>query len=343
MAHTLRTLLTGDIGGTNARLRLVEVTREGHSTVAENVLKSSEFHDLPALLATFLAACPSTARQTLAAASLGLAAPVLNGVAKTTNLPWPVVAEPDLAAALGVPVKLLNDLEATAWGLLATPKSALLTVQAGTVRPGPCAVIAPGTGLGQAIVWFADERAHVQATEGGHTDFAPSTDEDVALWRLARAQLATVNDPEPHVSWERVVSGPGLTLIWDCLTTQLGRAGCEVVTAGRLAGGDPGALIGRHAQTGQCAPCGESVRWLVRLLGAQAGNLALTSWSLGGVYFAGGLTDKLWPEIAAGTLARSFVAKGRYAGVLAEVPLWASRDAGVALTGAVAAGLPLLG
>ncbi len=323
VVHVL--ILAGDIGGTNGRLRLVRADAGQLAVVREATLPSRDFASLQELLLRFLQ--PGDAIQ---AAALGIAAPVLDGAAQTTNLPWPLVTERDLQAALGVPVQLLNDLAATALGALALAPEELDVLQVGTPRTGPRVVIAPGTGLGQAIVWQADGRAHVQATEGGHVDFAPSDDADVVLWLLAR-------ETWPHVSWERVVSGPGLHLIWRCLTERLGEPACAHGTQG----GDPSAAIGQHGVAGDCSTCGKAVRWLTRLLGAQAGNLALTAWSVGGVYLAGGLTAHLWPILHQGAFLQGFHAKGRYVAVMEQIPVLALRDPAVALKGATQAALQL--
>ncbi len=322
-------ILAGDIGGTNGRLRLVARRNGVVTVVREAVVPSQDCASLQEMLQRFL--LPG---EVLSAVALGIAAPVIDGAAQTTNLPWPRVTESDLSAAFGVPARLLNDLAATALGALALAPDALTPLQTGTVRTGPRAVIAPGTGLGQALVWRAEGRDHVQATEGGHTDFAPQDDNDVALWRLARTQW-------PHVSWERIVSGPGLKLIWDCLTTVLDAPVCEVGQA-QVAGLDPSALIGRHAVDGHCATCSATATWFLRLLGAQAGNLALTSWSVGGVYLAGGLTAHLWPLLDNGAFLQGFCAKGRYEAVMREIPVFALRDSNVALQGATQAAWAML-
>ncbi len=318
-------VLAGDIGGTNGRLRLARGDARAHVVLREATLPSRDFVSLPALLQRFLQ--PGDA---LAAVALGIAAPVIDGAAQTTNLSWPRVTQTDLQTALGVPVQLLNDLAATALGALALPPDALTVLQTGQPRPGPRVVIAPGTGLGQAIVWYANGRAQVQATEGGHVDFAPADDADLALWQLARAHWQ-------HVSWERVVSGPGLQLIWRCLTERLGAPTCA---AGQI-GGDPAAAIGAHGLSGACPTCGRAVRWLVRLLGAQAGNLALTTWAMGGVYLAGGLTAHLWPILQEPLFLQAFHAKGRYEPLMREVPVLALRDPQVALQGATDAAFAL--
>lgn len=329
-------ILAGDIGGTNGRLRIVRVAAGVQTVVREATLPSRDFATLQSLLLAFLNAGEprQAAAQGIQAAALGIAAPVVDGAARTTNLPWPLVTEQELQAALGVPVRLLNDLEALAMGILTLPADALTVLQAGRQRVGPRAVIAPGTGLGQAIIWQADGRAHVQATEGGHTEFGPQDDADLALWRLARARW-------PHVSWERVVSGPGLQLIWQCLTTSLGEPVCtEVTRVGELGGDVPGA-IGRHGVSQACPTCAKAVQWLARLLGAQAGNLALTIWPVSGVYLAGGLTAHLWPVLQAGAFLAGFHAKGRYHAHMHDFPVFALRDATVALRGATQAACDL--
>jgi glucokinase len=322
-------ILAGDIGGTNGRLRIVRLSAGVQTVVREATLPSRDFATLQSLLLAFL-----QAGEPLQAVALGIAAPVVEGAARTTNLPWPTVTERELQAALGVPVQLLNDLAATAMGVLTLPPEELTVVQAGVPGVGPRAVIAPGTGLGQAIIWQADGRSHVQATEGGHTEFGPQDDADLALWQMARKQW-------PHVSWERVVSGPGLHVIWECLTTELGEPACHEVTRVMAQGGDVPAAIGRHGVANACPTCGKAVRWLVRLLGAQAGNLALTTWPVSGVYVAGGLTAHLWPVLFQGAFLQGFHAKGRYDSHMRDFPVFALRDGTVALRGATQAALNL--
>ncbi len=322
-------ILAGDVGATHARLRLVRDAVDGPTIVREARLLSRDFNGLSTLLQTFLR--PDDALQAVA---LGIAAPVIDGNARFTNLPWPNVSEAELQRLLQVPVRLLNDLEAMASGVLTIAERERHVLQAGTRREGPLAVIAPGTGLGQAIVWQAHGQTHVQATEGGHVDFAPQEDVDVALWQFARAEWQ-------HVSWERVVSGPGLHVIWRCLTERLGEPACAGVQTAVETGADVPAIIGQHGVSGACPSCGKAVRWLVRLLGAQAGNLALTVWSVGGVYLAGGLTEHLWPILHEGPFLQAFQAKGRYESVMRQMPVYALRDAALALNGATQAGLTL--
>lgn len=316
-------ILAGDIGATNGRLRLVRDDRGTQTIVREATVPSRDYASLQALLLAFL-----QPEDRLLAVALGIAAPVIERSAQTTNLPWPRVTEVELQQTLGVPVRLLNDLEATAYGVLALRGHERSVLQAGISRPGPRVVIAPGTGLGQAIIWHADGRDHVQATEGGHVDFAPRDDADLALWQRARTQW-------PHVSWERVVSGPGLHLLWRCLTEQLGEPGCAPVRAAETVGTDASPVIGQHGIDGVCPTCGKAVRWLIRLLGAQAGNVALTLWSVGGVYLAGGLTAHLWPILHEAPFLTAFQAKGRYEAVMRQIPVYAVRDRAIALNGAV--------
>lgn len=326
-------ILTGDIGGTHARLQLLELRGQTPQVTRTQTLASRDYADLPQLLSAFL-----QPQEGIDAAGLALAAPVVEGVAQTTNLPWPPVTQTQLETLLRAPVLLLNDLAATALGLLHAPRNELLTLQEGTVRPGPRAVIAPGTGLGQALVWQVPEKSeelHVQATEGGHADFAANTPDDVILWQFARQRWE-------HVSWERVVSGPGLELIWKCLTEQMKQPKCDHVKRQVAENGDLAAAIGEHAVARTCPTCLQAARWLVRLLGAQAGNLALTGFTLGGVYLAGGLTDKLWPIVQEGEFMTAFCNKGRYRDLLLQIPVMASRNSQIALQGAQQAALKLL-
>jgi glucokinase len=309
-------LLCGDIGGTKTTLALFAVDRL-HEPLALATYASREAPGLDAIVAGFVA----RERPRLEAACFGIAGPVLDGRVETTNLPW-VVESTALGAELGgVPVYLLNDLEALANGVGLVPETRLATLNAGVPgRTGNAAVIAAGTGLGEAGLAWDGERHVPFASEGGHADFAPRTEQEIALLRHLRQHLG-------HVSYERVLSGPGLVHIFDFLRDVEGHAeppargdGPAAITAAALAGHSPIAVA--------------ALDLFVSIYGAEAGNLALKLKATAGVYVGGGIAPKILPKLTDGAFRAAFLDKGRFASFLADVPVRVVLEEHVALWGA---------
>ncbi|MFZ4577146.1 MAG: glucokinase [Myxococcota bacterium] len=329
MAPQQATVLAGDIGGTKTHLALYRSISNRSELLRDHVFPSRDFQALEDVIASFLGA-----GQTVDAAAFGIAGPVVDGRVTTTNLPW-IVSPEGVGAACGTSrVALLNDLESTALGALDLPADRFRVLQPGVRRPGHIAVIAAGTGLGQAFLFWDGQRFRPAATEGGHADFAPTTPEDERLLAFVRRQFG-------HVSWERLVSGPGLNVIFRCLVEELGHPVAPSVLA-RLPGADPGTVIGQAALTGECVTCTAAVDWFVRLYGTQAGNLALTVMSFGGVWLGGGIVAKLLPRFVHGPFLQAFAAKGRYQGLLRQIPVHAILEPQTSLFGARRAALELL-
>src|SRR5205085_11969451 len=198
------------------------------------IFHCAEFASFEAIVDAFL---PPADRPVLRGACFGIAGPIVGGVAKLTNLPW-VIAEGALSARLaGIPVQLLNDLQATALGALAVPATAFAVLQPGpTPAHATIAVIAPGTGLGEALLVSDGVRYVALPSEGGHADFAPGTDEEIALLRFLRDRYGG------HVSYERVLSGHGLGDLYDFVRSTSGVAEPAWLTS-ELAAGDRNAMI----------------------------------------------------------------------------------------------------
>jgi glucokinase len=304
-------VLAGDIGGTKTVLALyaIEPPRQ-MSVVREAVFPSQQYSGLEAIVQEFL----SAGSEQVAAGAFGVAGPVREGTVRTTNLPWRVEARHLVQVMGGARVRLLNDLEATAYGALFLPPQEIHTLNPGQPQRGNCAVIAAGTGLGQAFLFWDGTRYWPAATEGGHADFAPRDDKEAELFRFLRHEY-------PHVSYERVLSGPGLVNIFRFLTEALGRPVSHAVRE-RLPAADPAAVIGEAGVDGTCATCVEAVEMFLSLYGAQAGNLALTVMGVGGVYVGGGIIVKLLPKVTAGVFLRAFVAKGRFTDFMADIPVY---------------------
>ena len=318
------TVLAGDIGGTNSRLALYAVAgSEALTPIRSATFPSRDHGGLEEVIARFLgeAAAP------VAAASFGIAGPVVDDAVITTNLPWHIRGA-SLRERLGTPhVRLLNDLEATAYGALVLPADQLLALNPGVARIGNRAVIAAGTGLGQALLFWDGTRHVPVATEGGHTDFAPRDEVEHELLRYLERQY------DGHVSYERTVSGHGLANIFRFLDDHC-RMPVSPETRRRFEHEDPAAVIGQLGVSGACGTAVAAVDRFVSIYGAQAGNLALTVMATGGVYIGGGIVNKLLPAMTSGGFVKAFKAKGRYERLMAEIPVWIIRDPDAGLHGA---------
>jgi glucokinase len=324
-------VLAGDIGGTKTILALYEVRRKAAPALSrEASFPSRRYKGLERVIEEFL----GSGKETVHAAAFGIAGPVVDETVKTTNLPW-VVRASSLAREIGCRrVQLMNDLEATAFGGLYLGKRNIHLLRRGKQRKANIAVIAAGTGLGQAFLYWDGKRHRPVATEGGHADFAPRNQLEVRL-------LVYLQKKFGRVSYERVLSGPGLVNIFRFFMDELGRPVSDEIRE-RLAAEDPGSVIGETAVAGTCETAVEAVDLFVSLYGAQAGNLALTVMATGGVFVGGGIAVKLFPRMTTGVFERSFLDKGRYSQFLATVPVGILLDPKTALVGAVHAAIDLL-
>lgn len=323
-------VLAGDVGGTKTDLALYPVAPDA-PPVREARYASADFRGLPEVLREFLKG------EKVAAAAFGLPGPVIDAKVVTTNLPWKVVDAATLLPEIGTPhVQLLNDLETTALGALRLPAASLKVLNAGKPRDGNRAVIAAGTGLGQAFLYWDGEAHRPSATEGGHVDFAPLDEREDALLRFLRRKIGG------HVSYERIVSGPGLFHLFDFLDRDQKRHVEPLLREKLAAEEDRAAVIGQAGVDGSSPVCEEAVELFVRIYGAQAGNLALTVMATGGVYVGGGVVNKLLPRIEAGGFMDGFVAKGRYQQLMSEIPVKVILDPACSRHGAAVAARALL-
>jgi glucokinase len=303
-------ILGGDIGGTHTRLALFDDAGRRLADRPRREYSSREHASLDVIVGQFIA--DTGAR--LAAACFGVAGPVKDGRCVTTNLPW-IVDAAELGRQLGAPTWVVNDLEATAWGIGALDKTELAELMPGAPdASGNAAVVAAGTGLGEAGL-FWDGRAHRPfATEGGHVTFAPEDDLEVELLRWLQRRFAD------HVSWERVVSGPGLVLLYEFLR-DTGRGEEPPWLAEALRAGDPGAAITSAALDGRSPLAAAALDRFVSLYGREAGNFALKVMATGGVYLGGGIAPAIVGKLRDGTFARGFVDKGRMRPLLQSMPV----------------------
>ena len=304
------TLLGGDIGGTHTRLALFDdegCPLAGHP---ERTYPSREYRGLDEVVGHFA----DETGERPAAACFGVAGPVRDGRAVTTNLPW-VVDAVELGRTLGARSWVINDLEAMAWGIAGLAPDDMAELAPGDPSAaGNAAVIAAGTGLGEAGLFWDGRRHHPFATEGGHASFAPSDDLEVELLAWLRMRVDT------HVSWERIVSGPGLVSLYEFLRDS--RRGDEPAwLAQEMRAGDPGAVISAAALDGRSALATLALDRFVALYGAEAGNLALKVMARGGVYLGGGIAPNILPALRGGAFHARFVDKGRMRPVLEAVPV----------------------
>jgi glucokinase len=297
--------LCADIGGTHTKLALLR--RDARHAIARlETHASAGVDDLGALVAGFVG------RERIDAASLGIAGPVIGTVVETTNLPWRIDADQLSSVLGGVPVFLLNDLEALAYGIPALADDALAVLNPGVPVPhGTIAVVAAGTGLGEGGLLWDGGRPIALASEGGHADFAPRSDREIALLRHLRGR-------DDHVSWERVLSGPGILRIFEFLRDVEGQA-VPAALADAMAAGDPPAVLTAAALAGGTPIASAVLDVFVRLYGAEAGNLALKLKAVGGVYVGGGIAPKILPKLRDGTFREAFVAKGRFRAFLEAI------------------------
>jgi glucokinase len=318
------TVLAGDIGGTKTALALFDKGGRGLVLGREDTLPSRGFETLEAAIERFLAAGPRPA--TLEAVCLGVAGPVVDGRCVATNLPW-IIDERTLAAAIPARrVRLLNDLEVAAHGVLDLPEAELRTLQPGTPRRGHRVLIAAGTGLGEALIVQDGERRIVIASEGGHADFAPRDDIEEDLLRALRKEFG-------RVSLERILSGPGLFNVYRFLRdTGWAKESAEV--AERMRAGDPSAVVTEMALAGRDAMCAKALDIFVSVYGAEAGNLALKAMAVGGVYLGGGIAPRILPRLTTGAFVTAFRDKGRLAGLMEAMPIHVSLNPRAPLLGA---------
>ena len=295
-------ILAGDIGGTKTVLAICD-PGAGFAIAREAVFRGADYPSLDAILDAFLHPAD---RAAIAAACFGVAGPVVDGAAKIINLPWTIDAAA-LAGALGVPVALLNDLQATALGALVLPTTAFAVLQPpAAAAPGDTvAVIAPGTGLGEALLVSDGTRYRALPSEGGHADFAPGTDDEIALLRYLRGVHG------PHVSYERVLSGAGIGDLYGFVRAATGAPEPAWLTA-EFTGHDRNAVISQTALAGRDPSCVRALEMFVEVLGAEAGNLALRGLAAGGVVLGGGIPPKILPALQQPRFLERFTAKGRF-------------------------------
>jgi len=317
-------VLAGDVGGTKTNVALFSVQGEKLHAEKFQSFASKRYSGLVPVLLEFLAG----SAHAIDAACFGIAGPVVDGKVKTPNLPW-LIDGGELRRALKLDAPaLLNDLEAAAYGIFTLEDDEFCALNQGTQHPaGNKALIAAGTGLGEAILHDDGRRFHPLASEGGHADFAPRDDLEIELLRHLIGRFG-------HVSYERVLSGPGLFNIYRFLKESSGFAEPPWLADRLAAENDPSAVVSKAALANEAEICVKALDLFVSIYGAEAGNLALHAKSLRGLYVGGGIAPKILDKLKDGTFMRAFTDKGRYADLLAAVPVQVVLNDQAALRGA---------
>ena len=326
-------ILAGDIGGTKTHLAIFSSGKGLNTPMAEAVFPSGDYAGLESIVREFLSRCGNGINVDLA--SFGVAGPVIEGRAKITNLPW-MLDQSALAEALGFSsVHLQNDLAACACAVPWLKTGDLLTLNDGVPTPeGVIAIVAPGTGLGEAYLTWDGSGYRAQPSEGGHTDFAPANSLEEGLLHHLRKRF-------DHVSYEHVCSGMGLQNIYHYLKDSGYAEEPDWFTDILMAADDPVPVIIKTALNvdNSCTLCQATLNLFVSVLGAEAGNTALKMMASGGVYLGGGIPPRIVPELQKGLFMDAFRSKGRMSGLLETIPVHVIMNPRAALLGAASYGM----
>jgi len=307
-------ILAGDIGGTNTRLSLHDDSKK---VIQSEVFPSGDYSSLSDILRKFL-------KEKVSKACFGIAGPIKNNICKATNLPWEIDGN-KVGKELGIEkVFLINDLLANAYGIRALKEDEFFVLNAGKPQEGNAVLVSAGTGLGEAGLFWNGKEHIPFPSEGGHADFSPRTKEEVDLFLYLMKEYG-------HVSYERLVSGPGIYNIYRFLVESLGKKGFEekieeellpkAITKAGLEGGVESAVL--------------ALEWFISLYGAEAGNVALKFLALSGVYIGGGIAPKMIEKMKDGTFMKAFVEKGRFKELMQDIPVKIILNDQAALLGAL--------
>jgi glucokinase len=306
-------ILAGDVGGTKCNLGLFRAEGPALRSVFQRRLATRDYTGFENLIGDFLeqaaAADKNTPKQRIDAAGFGMAGVVVDGCLHAENLPW-VLDVSALTRKLALQnVLLLNDLTATALSFERLPANDFILLNEGSPEPhGTRAVIAAGTGLGEAILFWDGQQYRVARSEGGQGDFAPRTDREIQLLNHLRMSL-------PHVSCEEIVSGRGFRRIHEFLNPEVRHESFNNPEV------DAASEITRQALAQSCPVCVETLAFWTEIYGAVTGNFALQTLALGGIYIAGGIAVKILPELKQGHFFRAFCGKSKLASVLERIPI----------------------
>lgn len=331
-------ILAGDVGGTKVHLGLYNFESGKLKPVRDQKYPAADFHSLDDVVLKFLAEEPGAdpkkrgADHGIVAACFGCPGPVREGRIKLTNLPWTLDVR-DLAKSLDIPhIFLINDLEANGYGIPELSADSIFTLHRADVTAiGHRGLISAGTGLGEALLIYDGHlRRHTPIpSEGGHCDFAPRNDREIALLQYLRRTL------DGRVSFERVVSGIGIKNVYAFLKDDQ-KMEEPAWLRDRIATEDPNAVIGMCAEDGSSPICYETMQIFAAAFGAEAGNIALKVLSTGGIYLGGGIAPKILKTLQSGAFTEAFLDKGRLRTILEAMPVRVILNENTALFGAAA-------
>ena len=318
-------ILAGDVGGTKVHLALYDFSNGRLTYTREERFAAKEYSGLEEIVKEFVAADKVTA------ACFGVPGPVRDGRLRLTNLPWTLDSR-ELTLSLGIPhVFLINDLEANGYGIAELTSDQIYTLSEGdTSQIGNRALIAAGTGLGEGLlIW--NGHSHVPfPSEGGHADYSPRNEDEIDLLRFLKQKY------NGRISWERVVSGMGMTNIYEFLRDVRGMDEPAWLAQQIAEADDPNAVIGEAGLAAKAEICEKTLDMLVSAYGAEAGNLALKVLSVGGLYVGGGVAPRILEKLKDGTFLRAFQDKGRLSQLLINMPVRVILESRAAVLGAAA-------
>ena len=319
-SHKSSIVFAGDIGATKTNLALFKVEGDSVATLQESQYKSHDYKNIIELTDTFIKDLPLPD-----SICFGVAGPVLDGHAILSNIMWEIDSD-ELSNHFGVKnVHLINDLEATAYGLaMLTEKDIAVIHKGNTAAVGNAAVIAPGTGLGEAGLYWDGNYYHPFATEGGHCDFAPRNEFDFKLYTFLQKKF-------DHVSWERLVCGPGIVTIYHFLRVEKNREEPGWLKE-KFKNGDEAAVISQHVK--QSEICKETMQLFIRYLAQESANLVLKLKATGGLFIGGGIAPQIVSLLENNKFHSSFCQSGRLNYLLKKVPVKIILNTKTALLGA---------
>ncbi len=318
-------ILAGDVGGTKSYIARFEV--EGGMPgppIALELLPSAGFPSFEALVREYLAKHPGP----VDSACFGIAGAVVEGRVQVTNLPWNVDGA-RVAKELGVDrVRLINDLVATGYGIPTLGPGELTALQPGEPAAGANAgLLATGTGLGESILVRVGRERLPVPSEAGHADFAPRTDDELRVFRALRERHG-------RVSWERILSGPGISFLGEFCHRERGAAAEWERHVAESGEDGPAKVVSTLGMARSCASCEAAMRLFVGVYGAEAGNMALRAVARGGIYLGGGISPKILPALQWGEFLEAFRDKEHLRPLLSTIPVWVIRNPRTGLLGA---------
>jgi glucokinase len=326
-------ILAGDVGGTKVHLALYDFEGGRLKPIRDHKFPSKDFAMLDDVVNKFLDAAddhPATDRSEIAAACFGCPGPVRDGRLKLTNLPW-TLDQRELQKSLSIGhVFLINDLEANGYGIPEVALEKLHMLHPGAPdAEGHRGLVSAGTGLGEALLIWDGKRHRPIPSEGGHCDFAPRSEKEIALLRYLRGSLTG------HVSFERVVSGIGIKNVYAFLRDDQKMEEPQWLKD-RMATQDMNAVIGTCGEDGSSPICYETLQLFASIYGAEAGNVALKVLAMGGIFLGGGVSPKVLKTLGNGKFMKAFLDKGRLSPLLDAIPVRVILDETCALLGAAA-------